>query len=85
MQIVSQNNILSVTLKNLLTLRSCEIFPSQHPLLKTPEINKVIVCLKHIFFLFIVRKSIPLTEMELCTKWEQALGPQYDVMVRNGK
>ncbi|XP_027025712.2 inaD-like protein isoform X4 [Tachysurus fulvidraco] len=28
-----------------------------------------------------VRESIPLTEMELRTKWEQALGPQYDVMV----
>ncbi|KAK3561941.1 hypothetical protein QTP86_019064 [Hemibagrus guttatus] len=29
----------------------------------------------------LVRESIPLTEMELRTKWEQALGPQYDVMV----
>ncbi|KAF4083191.1 hypothetical protein AMELA_G00137170 [Ameiurus melas] len=28
-----------------------------------------------------VRESVPLTEMELRTKWEQALGPQYDVMV----
>ncbi|XP_060797317.1 inaD-like protein isoform X2 [Neoarius graeffei] len=28
-----------------------------------------------------VREPIPLTETELRTKWEQALGPQYDVMV----
>ncbi|XP_049321952.1 inaD-like protein isoform X2 [Astyanax mexicanus] len=28
-----------------------------------------------------VRKNVPLTELELRTKWEQALGPQYDVMV----
>ncbi|XP_046713900.1 inaD-like protein isoform X2 [Silurus meridionalis] len=28
-----------------------------------------------------VLEPIPLTEMELRTKWEQALGPQYDVMV----
>ncbi|XP_037401361.1 inaD-like protein isoform X1 [Pygocentrus nattereri] len=28
-----------------------------------------------------VRERVPLTELELRTKWEQALGPQYDVMV----
>ncbi|XP_066503762.1 inaD-like protein isoform X5 [Hoplias malabaricus] len=27
------------------------------------------------------REQVPLTEQELRTKWEQALGPQYDVMV----
>lgn len=53
-----------------------------------------ILCCKHqisycvawnkYFVLLLVQESIPLTEMELRTKWEQALGPQYDVMVRNG-
>lgn len=29
----------------------------------------------------VVQEPAPLTEMELRTKWEQALGPHYDVMV----